>query len=315
MNALTAVRSFARPVYCPVKHVRIFDNRYDVARMQNVETDPRCDYVGLAEGEYTELMPGNKARERRDSRLNHCNGIAEWTGPVYCVTVYQFNRPRQWPEYAGNHTEVEAIVQRNNAEADKHFRGFQHDIDYYANQTPESMEERAKITGIGSAFLGIPAYWQGQATKDHENAARMAVQLARERAEYAAGSWRTEVEKVRSTMSIRRPEEVKEWRARMREVAGKVAKLSDAERAEMAARAPVTTCEGHALSTYNQVFLAFQSAMSLTLVAGFRQWLKAGRSVRAGEQRAGYYLRPHDGKGQERRAGRQSRTRHIVPMA
>ena len=197
MNALTAVRSFARPGYCPVKHVRIFDNRYYVVRMQNVETDPRCDYVGLAEGEYTELMPGNKARERRDSRLNHCNGIAEWTGPVYCVTVYQFNRPRQWPEYAGNHTEVEAIVQRNNAEADKHFRGFQHDIDYYANQTPESMEERAKITGIGSAFLGIPAYWQGQATKDHENAARMAVQLARERAEYAAGSWRTEVEKVR----------------------------------------------------------------------------------------------------------------------
>ena len=97
-------------------------------------------------------------------------------------------------------------------------------------------------------------------------------------------------------MSIRRPEEVKEWRARMREVAGKVAKLSDAERAEMAARAPVTTCEGHALSTYNQVFLAFQSAMSLTLVAGFRQWLKAGRSVRAGEHAAGYIYVPMTAK-------------------
>jgi hypothetical protein len=78
----------------------------------------------------------------------------------------------------------------------------------------------------------------------------------------------------------------------MREIAGRVAKLSDAERAELAARAPVTTCEGHALSTYNQVFLAYQSAMSLTLVAGFRQWLKAGRAVKQGQHAAGYIYVP-----------------------
>jgi len=93
-------------------------------------------------------------------------------------------------------------------------------------------------------------------------------------------------------MSTRRPEEVQEWRAHMREIAGKVAKLSDAERAELAARAPVTTCEGHTLSTYNQVFLAYQSAMSLTLVAGFRQWLKAGRAVKQGQHAAGYIYVP-----------------------
>jgi hypothetical protein len=78
----------------------------------------------------------------------------------------------------------------------------------------------------------------------------------------------------------------------MREIAKQVARLSDAERAELASRAPVTTCEGHALSTFNQIFLAYQSAMSLTLVAGFRQWLKAGRAVKQGQHAAGYIYVP-----------------------
>jgi hypothetical protein len=58
--------------------------------MQNVETDPMTDYVGLAEGEYTVLLPGNQARARRDSKLNHCNNVQEYRGPVYRIDVFKF---------------------------------------------------------------------------------------------------------------------------------------------------------------------------------------------------------------------------------
>ena len=112
--------------------------------------------------------------------------------------VYQYGRPRQWPEYAGSESEVETIRARNDAEAVDHFAKFQQHIDHYATTTPESLEARAKITGVGSSFLGAPEYWQQQAAKDHENAAQMAVQLARERAECASGSWRTEAERIRA---------------------------------------------------------------------------------------------------------------------
>lgn len=85
MNSLTAIRSFAKPGFCPVKRTRIFADRWYKVTFQNVETDPRSDYVGLADGEYTQLLPGNKAREARDARLNHCNAITEWNGPVFEV--------------------------------------------------------------------------------------------------------------------------------------------------------------------------------------------------------------------------------------
>lgn len=87
MNTLTAIRTFAKPSFTPVKHTRIFAERWYKVTFQNVETDPRCDYVGLAKGEYTELLPGNKAREARVARLNHCNNIQEWHGEVWEVVT------------------------------------------------------------------------------------------------------------------------------------------------------------------------------------------------------------------------------------
>ncbi len=46
---------------------------------------------------------------------------------------------------------------------------------------------------------------------------------------------------------------------------------------------PVMNPEGRHLSEPNTVFLAFQSQMKFTVVAGFRQWLKHGRCVKKGE--------------------------------
>jgi hypothetical protein len=82
MNRLTAIRTFAAPGVTPTKRVKLFNHRWYYVRMQNVERG-QGDYVGLGEGEYTELLPGNKARERRDAHLNHCNAIAEYSGPVF----------------------------------------------------------------------------------------------------------------------------------------------------------------------------------------------------------------------------------------
>jgi hypothetical protein len=71
-------------------------------------------------------------------------------------------------------------------------------------------------------------------------------------------------------------------RAKMRELAAQIAKMTEAQRLELAMRCPVVTIEGHALSVKNQCLLAFQSA-GVTVVGGFRQWLKAGRVVDKGQ--------------------------------
>ncbi len=68
-----------------------------------------------------------------------------------------------------------------------------------------------------------------------------------------------------------------ERRARMRELAGKIRKMTDTERNEFAARLPgVVTIEGHALSPFNTCFVLHQKP-DATVVGGFRQWKKAGR--------------------------------------
>ncbi len=46
---------------------------------------------------------------------------------------------------------------------------------------------------------------------------------------------------------------------------------------------PVFNPEGRRLSEPNTVFLAFQSQIKFTVVAGFRQWLKHGRCVKKGQ--------------------------------
>ena len=83
------------------------------------------------------------------------------------------------------------------------------------------------------------------------------------------------------------PEQIakaKEKRAKVRDIAKKIAAMSETERAAMVQNWP-TTIEGHALSAKNACLIAYQTlgGQGATVLGGFRQWKKAGRFVRKGE--------------------------------
>ena len=54
------------------------------------------------------------------------------------------------------------------------------------------------------------------------------------------------------------------------------------QRALLASKGVLATCEGHTLSLGNQMLLALQCP-DATIVGGFRQWKAQGRSVKKGE--------------------------------
>jgi len=96
MNQLTAIRTFANSGYCPVKHTRIYANRWYLVELQDIERDYRTDYIGLAETSTVYLFDGVKAKRERDSRLNHCNKIVEYTGNVYAVKSEKMRILEYW---------------------------------------------------------------------------------------------------------------------------------------------------------------------------------------------------------------------------
>lgn len=71
-------------------------------------------------------------------------------------------------------------------------------------------------------------------------------------------------------------------RARVRNFANQISKLTPEQRMALAKRCPVMTIEGRELSPFNQCLAAMQNP-SVTVVGGFRQWIKSGRAVRKGE--------------------------------
>ena len=78
-------------------------------------------------------------------------------------------------------------------------------------------------------------------------------------------------------------------RERVRAIVKQIGQMTPEARAEIAQRMPVINPEGHALSLNNVVLLALQSGRTdFTVVAGFRQWRKAGRYVRKDEH--GYLI-------------------------
>ena len=78
-----------------------------------------------------------------------------------------------------------------------------------------------------------------------------------------------------------------ERRAKLREIAQKISKLPEADRAALVDHWPVTI-EGHRLSLHNACMIALQG--SATVVGGFQQWKKAGRSVRKGQHGFGIWV-------------------------
>ena len=72
-------------------------------------------------------------------------------------------------------------------------------------------------------------------------------------------------------------------RAKLRELTRSVAAMTPQQRAEIAARCGVVTVEGRSLSIFNAC-LVWQQRPTASLVGGYRQWRRAGRQVRKGEQ-------------------------------
>lgn len=120
MNQLNAIRTFAKPGFCPAKQTRIFADRYYIVRMQNTERDMGDGYY-LADGEYIEVLPGSAARERRDARLNHCNAVEEWTGEVFAVLTSSYGHwdTSRKPLYTVSETDAKIMVDRARATHDK----------------------------------------------------------------------------------------------------------------------------------------------------------------------------------------------------
>ncbi len=72
-------------------------------------------------------------------------------------------------------------------------------------------------------------------------------------------------------------------RARFQATVKKVADMPEAERAQLATQCgAVLTVEGRALSVTNTI-LCFLQRPGVSVVGGFRQWIRAGRCVRKGE--------------------------------
>lgn len=82
-------------------------------------------------------------------------------------------------------------------------------------------------------------------------------------------------------------EERKELRlakkAKINELRKKLSELSEDQRNAIAEKYGIVTVEGHPLTPHNQCFLVAQGELNFTIVAGYKQWQKSGRSVRKGE--------------------------------
>lgn len=88
---------------------------------------------------------------------------------------------------------------------------------------------------------------------------------------------RKPTEEQKEKAKIRRENARKLWR----DIKG----MNEEQRAELAARVNVATCDGHILSLRNQCMIALQIATA-TIVGGFRQWKRQGRSVCKGQHGA-----------------------------
>jgi antirestriction protein ArdC len=92
-----------------------------------------------------------------------------------------------------------------------------------------------------------------------------------------------------------------ERREKFRALVKQIAAMTDEEREAIVQRVgAVPTCEGRALSHVNTLLLISQCP-KVSMVGGFRQWIRQGRHVRKGEK--GHYIwipkhKDEDGKGE-----------------
>jgi hypothetical protein len=90
-----------------------------------------------------------------------------------------------------------------------------------------------------------------------------------------------------------------ERRERFKGICRQIAGMPETERAGLVDQAgAVVTCEGRALSPRNTMLLFLQRP-GVSVVGGFRQWLKVGRVVKRGEKSACIWIPSGRGPGAE----------------
>ncbi len=97
-------------------------------------------------------------------------------------------------------------------------------------------------------------------------------------------------------MAKRSESEIKDWHSKMNGLIKQVSALTPDQKEKIAADFPIMTSEGHQISPFNACFLTIQTETALTIIAGFKQWNRAGRCVAKGETAAGYIYVPMKGK-------------------
>jgi len=78
-------------------------------------------------------------------------------------------------------------------------------------------------------------------------------------------------------------------REKMREICRQIKAMDDGERARMASSMQAASVEGAAYSVHNQCMIAVQNPAA-TILGGFRQWKKHGRTVKKGEHGIGIWV-------------------------
>ena len=90
----------------------------------------------------------------------------------------------------------------------------------------------------------------------------------------------------------------KEKKEKIMRIRKTLSEMTEEQRQAIADKFGIVTVEGHLLTAHNQCFLVAQlasldasrsgSEINFSIVGGYRQWQKAGRSVRKGEH--GFYI-------------------------
>ncbi len=192
MNKTTAYRNFGKPSYTPAKQVKIYDTKWYLVTMQNTEHDQGDGYY-LAEGEYTLLLTGKQARDKREAHLNHCNKIAEYLGPVYHVSVRRYWHVEPTIEYAVSEIAAQTIIAKFLLEQTRHRHDWQKSIDHYLEATPASLCAQSHKRGIGTNFPADSPYWVEDCQRGYEYGRKSADGLA---TDIARGDWPNYITKI-----------------------------------------------------------------------------------------------------------------------
>lgn len=80
----------------------------------------------------------------------------------------------------------------------------------------------------------------------------------------------------------------KEKKEKINRIRKTISEMTEEQRQAIAEKFGIVTVEGHSLTAHNQCFLVAQAELNFSIVGGYKQWQKAGRSVRKGEH--GFYI-------------------------